>query len=301
MTDPYTIRIYVPDGDPEGIRIVDRMNWKGKGIVFPRSKWQEVRQRPEFGEAGVYILQGYREGADENEPPTIYVGKAAREIRTRIEAHDKNKEFWDTGVIFVGELNAANVDWLEYALVDHAEKAKRCRLDNGTAPQESPLSEAERADTRAFLKEILQILPLLGIRSFEKPKAIAAHGAVAHMTGNKATRDTIIVPAREDGFKEVFLGEDCWYAIRISGGMLDKIHYIAAYQTAPVSQITHYAEVSRIEPYGDEGKFKVVFSGKAKPFGPIPYGSAPKGSMQGPRYANFEQLKGAKTLGDLVK
>ena len=26
-TDPFTIRIFVPDGDPEGIRIIDRMNW----------------------------------------------------------------------------------------------------------------------------------------------------------------------------------------------------------------------------------------------------------------------------------
>jgi len=29
MPDPYTIRIFVPDGDPEGVRIIDRMNWTG--------------------------------------------------------------------------------------------------------------------------------------------------------------------------------------------------------------------------------------------------------------------------------
>jgi hypothetical protein len=33
----YTIRIFVADGDPEGVRIIDQMNWTGKGIVFPRS------------------------------------------------------------------------------------------------------------------------------------------------------------------------------------------------------------------------------------------------------------------------
>ena len=34
--------------------------------------------------------------------------------------------------------------------------------------------------------------------------------------------DTIVVPAREEGFNEVFLGEDCWYEIRISASMIDR-------------------------------------------------------------------------------
>jgi hypothetical protein len=29
MPDPYTIRIFVADGEPEGLRIIDRMNWTG--------------------------------------------------------------------------------------------------------------------------------------------------------------------------------------------------------------------------------------------------------------------------------
>ena len=47
MPDPFTIRIFVPDGDPEGVRLIDRMNWTGLGVVFPRFKWSEVRQRSE--------------------------------------------------------------------------------------------------------------------------------------------------------------------------------------------------------------------------------------------------------------
>ncbi|MEM8722393.1 MAG: hypothetical protein AAGE84_24385 [Cyanobacteria bacterium P01_G01_bin.39] len=42
MPEPFTIRIFVPDGDPEGIRIIDRMNWTGVGIAFPRSEWLKV-------------------------------------------------------------------------------------------------------------------------------------------------------------------------------------------------------------------------------------------------------------------
>jgi hypothetical protein len=58
VADPYTIRIFVPDGNPEGLRIIDRMNWTGLGVAFPREEWPKIKQRAEFGRAGVYILNG---------------------------------------------------------------------------------------------------------------------------------------------------------------------------------------------------------------------------------------------------
>jgi hypothetical protein len=101
--------------------------------------------------------------------------------------------------------------------------------------------------------------------------------------GAKGQLDTIIVPAQQDGFEEVFLGEKCWYAIWIAGGMLPKIKFIAA----------------SIEPYGEEGKYKLIFAEPAKPIGPIPFGNAPLGSMQGPRYTSFAKLQKARKLMDL--
>lgn len=71
--------------------------------------------------------------------------------------------------------------------------------------------------------------------------------------------NTIVVPAREDGFNEEFLKNNRWYAVRISGVMLDKIKYIAAYQVAPVSGITHIAEVERIDKYKDTNKYILYF------------------------------------------
>lgn len=302
MADPFTIRIFVPDGDPEGVRIIDRMNWTGVGLVFPRIKWPEIKQRSEFARTGVYILVGYKGQTDDL--PTIYIGQADG-VKNRIESHYNSKDFWNWAIVFVstsGGLNRAHVTWLEYALVNRANQTKGCHLDNGNVPQEPALTEAEKADTQGFMKEILQILPLVGLRAFEFPKAVATPKA---STPDEVTKihshkpDTIIVPAQKEGFDDVFLGKDCWYAIRISGGMLDKIKYIAAYQTMPVSAITHYAPVDRIEPYGEEGKFKVIFSEKAKEIGPIPFGDAPAGSMQGPRYTTLEKLLSAKKLSDL--
>ncbi|MBI2936433.1 MAG: GIY-YIG nuclease family protein, partial [Chloroflexi bacterium] len=214
--------------------------------------------------------------------------------------------FWDWGIVFVsasGGLNRAHVTWLEYALIKRAHEANRCYLDNSNAPQEPALTEAEKADTQSFLKEILQILPLVGLRAFEFPRAVAVPEA-KHLGAQPRTSfetvDTVIVPAQKDGFERLFLGEDCWYAIRIRSGMLDKIKYIAAYQTQPTSAITHYAPIARIESYGEEGKYKLIFSKKAKPIVPIPLGDAPPGAIQGPRYTTFTRLQRAKQLSDLV-
>lgn len=114
--------------------------------------------------------------------------------------------------------------------------------------------------------------------------------------------DTIVVPAREDGFKEVFIGQKCWYQIRISTAMLDKIKYIAAYQVAPISAITHVAEVDRIDKYKDTDKYIIYFKDNAKQIRKIPLPGAVKGlAPQAPRYTTHARLIEAKTLSDLWK
>jgi hypothetical protein len=303
MSDPFTIRIFVPDGDPGGVKIVSLLNWSGVGLAFPRSEWPRLKKRGEFGRAGVYVLTGTAEGTAEgtDELPTVYVGEG-KDIRTRIESHFSEKDFWDWGYAFVSNgnpLNRAHTTWLEYALLQRADKAKRCLLDNGALPGEPGPSESEKADTEGFLRELLRILPLLGVRVFEKPKPVATPETIGGEPPSTNDRDTIIVPAQSEGFKRVFLGENAWYAIRIGGGMLSRIKYIAAYQSDPVSAITHYAPVKQIEPYGDEGKYRVVFNEPAKPIGPIPFADAPIGSMHAPRYTSYKKLISAKKVSDL--
>ena len=111
--------------------------------------------------------------------------------------------------------------------------------------------------------------------------------------------DTIIVPAREDGFNEEFLKNDRWFAIRISGAMIDKIKYIAAYQVAPISGITCIAEVDRIEKYKDTNKYIVYFKpGSVKKLNKVGIGKK-KLAPQAPRYSCYNTIIGAKTLDDL--
>lgn len=117
------------------------------------------------------------------------------------------------------------------------------------------------------------------------------------------TDDTIVVPAREDGFLETFLGENRWYAIRINKAKIPQIKYIACYRVSPVSAITHWAPVESIQPWPDEpGRFVVNFAGKAEEIGPIkPTPDDKLRWLQGPAYTSHKKLQAAKSLDEVFR
>jgi hypothetical protein len=133
-------------------------------------------------------------------------------------------------------------------LVRRAIAAEQSHLENGTEPQELAMSEAERADMQAFLKEMLQILPLVGPNAFEFPKAVAEPmvkpADAAQVKTIPGEVDTIVVPAQKDGFERIFLGQNAWWASYLRRND-PKIKYISAYQISPISAITHVAPERR--------------------------------------------------------
>lgn len=294
MSDPYTIHIFVADGDPEGHRIITQLNWPGRGAVFPRQSWPDIKSDQSFQRPGIYLLWGF---VEEDGWPTLYIGQGDR-VGDRIDDHFKKKEFWQYCVAFTStslDFNAVHAQWLEFALVRDAIATNQSHLDNGNQPQEPALANNDRQDANNFFQKVVRILPLVGLRALEKTRPIVPKS----QPSEGSDRDTIIVPAHPDGFKEAFLTQNCMYPIRIAGYMLDKIKWIAGYVTAPTHAITHIAPVERIELYGQEGKYRVVFSEPAHAIRQIPFGDAPKAMMRSPRYCNYNRLLAAKKLMEI--
>jgi hypothetical protein len=167
----FSVRIFIPSGNPEGLRLIEKSNWTGLGLVFPRVLFVEVRQRDELKRTGVYVLWGPGEAG---QLLRVYVGEGDS-VLSRLDQHTKQKDFWTHAVVFISKdqnLNKAHVKYLEARLVQLAAEAKRAELDNGNVPQLPALSEADAADAEGFLDNILLCLPIVGLNVFEKAKVV---------------------------------------------------------------------------------------------------------------------------------
>ncbi len=163
----FSIRIYLPQGDPSGIRVIGRTTSAGRAVVFPRSLLtQAVEERSELTRHGVYLLWGQDESIANTR---IYVGQSdnlARRLREHVR--DAKKDFWTDTAAFFGtddSMTSTHVRYLESRLIDLARSSTRCDSDNEQRSPEPPITEADRDDAEDFLHDILICLPIAGLRA----------------------------------------------------------------------------------------------------------------------------------------
>ncbi|HVF70465.1 MAG TPA: GIY-YIG nuclease family protein [Chthoniobacterales bacterium] len=165
----FSIQIFLVEGSPSGLRLVEKTNWTGLGVVCPRPRFNLAKTEKEFGRAGVYVLLGPSESSD---VPIAYIGEADP-VRSRLERHHAETDFWTTAYFFTSKdanLNKAHVEHLEHRLIGLAKDAKRCQLTNLNMPGKPSLSDADHASIETFLDEMLLCFPVLGVSIFEKPE-----------------------------------------------------------------------------------------------------------------------------------
>lgn len=157
-----TIKIFLIDGEPNGLKTAELSNWVGQAIVIPRNKLKEIKQRAECNKPAVYFLIGKED--EEALLQTAYIGEAEN-LWNRLSTHDSSKDFWQTAIAFVSKdnnLTKAHVKYLESRCLDLAKTAKRFDLDNGKESSLSPLPEADIAEMGEFLENLKLLLSALG-------------------------------------------------------------------------------------------------------------------------------------------
>lgn len=164
MSRPTSIRIFLADGVPDGVRVVSKSNWTGQAVVASRTQLADALRRDELDRPGVYVLTGVDDAGNSR----IYVGEADA-LGKRLKQHEA-KDFWTRFIAFSASdqtINKAHVRYLESRLLALAKAANQWRLENSVAPSAPPMAEADRADADWFLDEMLVILPILGVDAFE--------------------------------------------------------------------------------------------------------------------------------------
>lgn len=140
---------------------------------------------------------------------------------------------------------------------------------------------------------------MLGINPFSSSKQEDSDDQVQPIDSENGKFDTIVAPAREEGFKQCFLNENCWFTVRINAKHISKLKCIATYQVASVAAITHIAEIEAILPYNDTGKYMIQFTKAATAIVPIPRPENSEVSIQSSRYGWQDRLLMAKNLDEV--
>ena len=161
-----SIRLFLVDGTPQGMRTAEVGNWTGLALVCPRTDLQKFAAREEVHRTGVYILVGPSEKSASS--PALYVGEGD-DVWTRISSHDAKKDFWTWVVLFVSKdqnLTKAHVRWLEARLINEIHKSKRAEIMNAKGAIGGKLPESDEADMETYLDNVRLLLPTLGVNVF---------------------------------------------------------------------------------------------------------------------------------------
>lgn len=160
-----TIRVFLSEGTPEGLRMAEIMNWTGKLFVFPRAKLPSFAQREESTErTGIYFLVG----SDPDDPlqDVVYIGES-EDILSRLLSHNRDvqKDFWTDTIVVISKdenLTKSHIRYLESCLITLSRDIGRAVVNNGTEPRIPPIPEPDVADMNVFLSQIQLLLPVLG-------------------------------------------------------------------------------------------------------------------------------------------
>lgn len=178
-----SIRIFLADGGADGVWVVEKSNWTGKALMAPRTRYRDLRARPDLGGPGVYLLVGPSESG--LPASRVYVGETD-DLPGRLDYHNRSTDFWSRAIVFTSKdanLNKAHIRYLEARLIGLAAVANRSELDNGNAGSLAPLSEADTAEAEAFLTEMLLIYPVLGVQAFQKAEEQPSSSVRLHLSG----------------------------------------------------------------------------------------------------------------------
>ena len=161
-----TLKIFLVDGTPSGLRTGEVINWTLRAVAAPRNRLQGVQDRTESDEPGVYLLWG---PDDENPARTrVYVGEGDP-VWPRLRTHQDEKDFW-TDLILISStgdaLNKAHIQYLESRLIEDIGRAGVARLDNAQRPALPSLSESDRSDAESLLEKIELLVGVLGLAAF---------------------------------------------------------------------------------------------------------------------------------------
>ncbi len=167
-TQAKTIQIFLPSGEPRGLRIAEITTRIVQVFEVPRSLLQDFVAMPESEQVAVYFLVGHD---DQGEGDRVYIGQSS-DVRARLQKHDsdKNKDFWQRVFVLVSRTNSltqTHALFLEWCCLQEAGKAGRYVIENGNAGSKPHTPAPLQADCLEIFATGRVLLATLGVPLFD--------------------------------------------------------------------------------------------------------------------------------------
>lgn len=165
MSTPKTITIYLPNGEPKGIKIVEMTNRTLQATYIPRNKIAYLYDNSNDYKVALYILYGF-----EADTEKVYFGET-EDIVKRIKKHNEEKDFWQYAIIITTKdqsFTKTHVKYLEQLCIKEAENVNRFELDNSTSGLGTYAPKSLLADINDAFETIKIYIGILGLKVFEK-------------------------------------------------------------------------------------------------------------------------------------
>lgn len=166
-----TIEIYLPNGEPRGVRLAGITTRIVQAIQAPKTKLGRLFERPEVNRVALYfLLSPVNNGAR----PRVYIGQT-EDLVTRLKKHNTEKDFWTSVVAVTSKTESftqVHVRYLEWLSIDRASAAGRFTLENGNAGGKPFIPEALESDVLDAFDTTTTLLSTLGFPVFEPPAGV---------------------------------------------------------------------------------------------------------------------------------
>jgi Domain of unknown function (DUF4357) len=163
---PQTIQIFLPAGDPRGMRVAEITTRIVRVVEVPRSQLGEFIKTPEAQQVGVYFLMGELSEAG---LPRVYIGQSGN-VGNRLVQHNQNKDFWNRALVVISLTNSmtqTHALFLEWFAISEATKAGRYSLENGNTGARPHTPAPLEADCQEIHETAATLLATLGQPIFE--------------------------------------------------------------------------------------------------------------------------------------
>jgi hypothetical protein len=160
-----TIQIFLPDGEPQGVRVAEVTTRIVQALAFPRTHLKAALGRPEAQRVAFYLLFGQDE---QSAKPLVYVGETTN-VAQRFDGHNRDKDFWQSAVILTSRtetFTSSHGKYLEWLSIKSAKDCNRYLVDQKN--QNKPhVTEPLEHELQEVFETAVVLLGALGFPVFE--------------------------------------------------------------------------------------------------------------------------------------